>query len=893
MRLRILMSAMVFGCATVVEAQAPYLVRDIWPGPIGSDVIPVAAGDRVFFGARTEQTGFELGVSAGTEATTTLLDLVPGTDSSEVQAWFALDGDLLFSSNAPSLPGLWKSDGTLGGTVQIAPVTVPGPVVWQLARLPGRVLFGGPAVESTEYEPWVTDGTADGTRKVPVPLGASPAGAPFTERGSAFGSRFAIATGFGGAWSTDGDATSTTRLVGRAVNTPNCSSTAAVGGRLVLNCRENSSLEPLAVSDGTFGGTHVLPITFPGGISAELVPAGNFAYFFAATGLYRTDGTVAGTLPVPFGAVTPTGLLLSTAVASNGVLYFGGTTPSTGRELWRTDGTAAGTFLLRDIEPGPGSGIADNGPRWIDAAAGGVVFAATTTAGGTEVWESDGTSAGTVPRPEIVPGPGSSYPNSFAAAGGRVFFQARDQLFDNELWAVDVRAGAAAVEDTTVAEPDTGTTEATFTVRLQSGSPTPVAVGYATAPVTATAGTDYETRTGVLTFAPGEREKTIVVPVLADVSYEGNESFTLALTSVGGSAIADGLGVAVIEDDDDRPVLRLTDSAFLEGTGSTTPQALAVTLSTQDGAPLVKDLAVPFTWLPGSASFLSDYFTTVGAATFPAGTASGATVSAPVQIFGDDVPEADETFTLAISSEDAGTPDPEMAVAIILDDDTAALSSRRELAHGASLRADVAASGPLPARHHYFLAQGAAASYEVVVDEVSGDATPLAVERLGSDGSTVVQTATPVGAGGALALRWRSSAAGVGEHIRVTAPVCGTACGADDTYRLRFYETTLRAPRFNNVGSQVTLVLLQNATAQPIAATVHLWATSGAAAGSRDFVLPPHGTAVHVTSVDAPVVSGSVTVSHDGPHGGLAGKAVSLDDSTGISFDTPLLPRPR
>ena len=47
------------------------------------------------------------------------------------------------------------------------------------------------------------------------------------------------------------------------------------------------------------------------------------------------------------------------------------------------------------------------------------------------------------------------------------------------------------------------------------------------------------------------------------------------------------------------------------------------------------------------------------------------------------------------------------------------------------------------------------------------------------------------------------------------------------------------------------------------------------------------------TAAVVPGASGSLTVAHDGPYGGLVGKAVALEPSTGFSFDTPLEPRPR
>jgi hypothetical protein len=41
------------------------------------------------------------------------------------------------------------------------------------------------------------------------------------------------------------------------------------------------------------------------------------------------------------------------------------------------------------------------------------------------------------------------------------------------------------------------------------------------------------------------------------------------------------------------------------------------------------------------------------------------------------------------------------------------------------------------------------------------------------------------------------------------------------------------------------------------------------------------------------IASGSLTVAHDGPYGGLVGKAVTIDSATGASFDTPMTYRPR
>ena len=89
-----------------------------------------------------------------------------------------------------------------------------------------------------------------------------------------------------------------------------------------------------------------------------------------------------------------------------------------------------------------------------------------------------------------------------------------------------------------------------FAVTLSRAASGPVAVAYATADGTATAGEDYTARKGELTFDPGETEKTVSVPVLDDAIDEGEETFTLRLTNASGARIADGTATGTIENSD-------------------------------------------------------------------------------------------------------------------------------------------------------------------------------------------------------------------------------------------------------------------------------------------------------------------------------------------------------
>jgi uncharacterized repeat protein (TIGR01451 family) len=224
-----------------------------------------------------------------------------------------------------------------------------------------------------------------------------------------------------------------------------------------------------------------------------------------------------------------------------------------------------------------------------------------------------------------------------------------------------------------------------------------------------------------------------------------------------------------------------------------------------------------------------------------------------------------------------------------------------ELVHGTDAVHDLAAlPGPVADVDVFRINQKPYSSYEVVIDATSGDigagAGPELV-RLAPNGNTVVQTSVPVGIAHSRSLRWQNSTANEVETgtIRVRSALCTTDCGPDDVYRIRAYETTYSAPRFNNSGTQITVLVLQNPTDYPITGDAYFQATSGALAGFRHFILAPRETLVlNTTSVPGVSgLSGALTVAHDGRYGDLTGKTVALEPATGFSFDTPLVPRAR
>jgi ELWxxDGT repeat protein len=117
-----------------------------------------------------------------------------------------------------------------------------------------------------------------------------------------------------------------------------------------------------------------------------------------------------------------------------------------GRELWITDGTAAGTHLLKDIN----TGILSSNPDGVTTLGNGkAIFQANNGSNGYELWVTDGTAAGTNLLKDINIGLNNAFPNGFTALGnGKVIFQANDGVNGNELWITDgTAAGTSLVKD--------------------------------------------------------------------------------------------------------------------------------------------------------------------------------------------------------------------------------------------------------------------------------------------------------------------------------------------------------------------------------------------------------------------------------------------------------------
>jgi ELWxxDGT repeat protein len=128
----------------------------------------------------------------------------------------------------------------------------------------------------------------------------------------------------------------------------------------------------------------------------------------------------------------------------NGKLFFIARDVAQGSELWTSDGTAAGTQLVKDIHPG----TADASASLLTASGNNLYFATDDGTHGSELWISDGTTDGTRMVRDLNPGAANASPSSLTDVNGQLYFAADDGTVGNELWSTDgTAAGTTIVQD--------------------------------------------------------------------------------------------------------------------------------------------------------------------------------------------------------------------------------------------------------------------------------------------------------------------------------------------------------------------------------------------------------------------------------------------------------------
>ena len=374
-----------------------------------------ALNGRLLFAATDyDGSNYELWTSDGSEAGTfRVKDIVPGRDGSSPIDFEVVNNTLFFSAmDAAGDTELWKTDGTEAGTVRVKDIW-PGPTASNpsfLTNLNGTLyFFAGDETVGTEL--WKSDGTEAGTvRAVDV--------RPGVESSGTFGMR-------------------------------------AVGSHLFFISPDTDGGMTLWRTDGTDAGTLALrSFVFGSDAFPRLLLDYNGTLIFAAddgeTGweLWQSDGTAAGTVLIRDIFAGANSSSPTAPAVLNGTIYFGASDESGGYEVWKSDGTEAGTVRFKDIVPGVGG----SNPEWMTTVNGAVYFAANSVASGDapnrELWKTDGTDAGTVPVADIAPGILNSNPTYLAAGRNRLYFVPTEAGGDQEPWVSDgTAAGTLKLSD--------------------------------------------------------------------------------------------------------------------------------------------------------------------------------------------------------------------------------------------------------------------------------------------------------------------------------------------------------------------------------------------------------------------------------------------------------------
>jgi ELWxxDGT repeat protein len=388
-----------------------------------------------------------LSLAIVSQAQLLVADGVPGSFGSGPAYITLLGSNMYFMGYDTSTNGkeLWKSDGTAAGT-HILKDIYPGKAnstPYSLAVIGSRIYFQADDGVNG-IEPWYTDGTTAGTQLLKNIASGSTGSKPFnfTEVGSYV--YFNVLNGTQRVLcKSDGTSANTNIIPGYS----DVYSMIALDANNLLFMAKGPSggKELYRINNATSVVTKVKEINpsgdaFPLGIYSEIINHGGKFYFNANNGvdgfeLWVSDGSDAGTFmvkdmnPAPFGHGTAQNFI---SVASQ--LFFLANTPTEGLELWVSDGTTAGTRLVKDINPGSASGpsISSKGLAYH----GKLYFSANNGVDGFELWESDGTNAGTKMLKDINP-TGSAYHQEAVVCNDRMYFSLDDGTHGYEFWLSD------------------------------------------------------------------------------------------------------------------------------------------------------------------------------------------------------------------------------------------------------------------------------------------------------------------------------------------------------------------------------------------------------------------------------------------------------------------------
>ncbi|MEP6675978.1 MAG: ELWxxDGT repeat protein [Ferruginibacter sp.] len=436
-------------------------VSDINTGVDPSDPYDIVIyHDSIFFSGNSGPDGVEIFYSdglvggAGTGVLAFINNNNGGADSSNPANKTIFNNKIIFSANDSSHgTELWAYDGTTGVTDILADINTSSPGA---ASNPGKYGFhqaglflyfaANDGVHGNEL--WRTDGNFGGTTALVQDINTSGNSDPQSMYNVGDTLIFAANNGSGPQiWRAKFNTAALIQAIQPALSSNWPQLFASYNNKIYFSADNGSSGIELYSTNGLSAGTGLVKDIFNNGsaTNSNIPWLENFssAIFFAATknsltepdGLYKTDGTFAGTVEVvaPGGA---TGFYVASPAgkAAGSLLFFRGHNNAAGEELWKSDGTAGGTALVKDINAGTNSSSVNN----ITSFGSKVLFLADDGTNGQEMWVSDGSSGGTFLLKNINPAANAgSFIQNITVVGTKAFFTADDGTNGRELWVTD------------------------------------------------------------------------------------------------------------------------------------------------------------------------------------------------------------------------------------------------------------------------------------------------------------------------------------------------------------------------------------------------------------------------------------------------------------------------
>jgi len=432
------------------QGQSPVLLKDINPTSSSTPLYCTELNGKVYFTADDGVHGRELWITDGTSSGTAMfMDINPTGDGIDYNSIYKFNNQLFFWAN-DGVHGyeLWVSDGSVSGTQMILDVN-PGIVTQDISN---EICYANNKIYFvadngiTGEELWVTDGLASHTSLV---KDIEPNGSGIFEpyfNGVEYNGYFyfgATTVADGPAvWRTDGTIGNTTMFHDIPGTDAEDITEFIVSNNYLFYTRENSS--HLWRTDGTVNGTIDITPIDPFFYTQHVTPfiSYNNEMYFGFTNydygmeLWKSDGSIAGTEILK--DITPgrigggSGMWFFRFIEYHGKLYFVGDDGITGIEIWSTDGTESGTALFKDCNP-TGDGEFFNPYIFQDK----IYFISTDGVTGYELWSSDGTEANTQLYADLNPSnTDDESPSVIFGYNNDLYFSANDGESGYELWTI-------------------------------------------------------------------------------------------------------------------------------------------------------------------------------------------------------------------------------------------------------------------------------------------------------------------------------------------------------------------------------------------------------------------------------------------------------------------------